>query len=136
MQSVKRLITLEEMYIEAAYQATCYSRGLTRLLTTQEAFVDIVNQDQTIQNVQSDLWSTVSTFPFSIIIVLFLHLAMTVFLANEQIQFIYLFGSERDRDHSSYAAHPTVLIMIINVIAQPSSWISNMHHKARVTVII
>ena len=31
-------------------------------MTTQEAFVDSVDQDQTAQNVQSDLWSTLSTF--------------------------------------------------------------------------
>ena len=30
-------------------------------MTTQEAFVDSVDQDQTAQNVQSDLWSTLST---------------------------------------------------------------------------
>ena len=31
-------------------------------MMTQEAFVDTVDQDQTAQNVQSDLWSTLSTF--------------------------------------------------------------------------
>ena len=31
---------------------------------TQEAFVDSVDQDQTAQNVQSDLWSTLSTVSF------------------------------------------------------------------------
>ena len=31
-------------------------------MTTQAAFVDSVDQDQTAQNVQSDLWSTLSTF--------------------------------------------------------------------------
>ena len=30
-------------------------------MTTQEVFVDSVDQDQTAQNVQSDLWSTMST---------------------------------------------------------------------------
>ena len=39
--------------------------GLTlSLLMTQEVFVDIVDQDQTAQNVQSNLWSTLSTFSF------------------------------------------------------------------------
>ena len=33
-------------------------------MTTQEAFVDSVDQDQTAQNVQYDLWSTLSTFSF------------------------------------------------------------------------
>ena len=39
-------------------------------MTTQEAFVNNVDQDltvqnvQTAQNVQSDLWPTLSTFPF------------------------------------------------------------------------
>ena len=33
-------------------------------MTTQEAFVDSVDQDQTAQNVQSDLWSTLSKFSF------------------------------------------------------------------------
>ena len=33
-------------------------------MTTQEAFVDSVDQDQTAQNVQSDLCSSLSTFSF------------------------------------------------------------------------
>ena len=33
-------------------------------MTTRDAFVDSVDQDQTAQNVQSDLWSTPSTFSF------------------------------------------------------------------------
>ena len=33
-------------------------------MTTQEAFLDSVDQDQTAQNVQSDLWSTLSTLLF------------------------------------------------------------------------
>ena len=37
---------------------------LSLLLTIQEAFVDSADQDQTAQNVQSDLWSTLSTFLF------------------------------------------------------------------------
>ena len=36
-------------------------------MTTQEEFVDSVNQDQTAQHVQSDHWSTLSTFSFYII---------------------------------------------------------------------
>ena len=45
---------------------TLFNRLLTisLLMTTQEAFVDSVDQDQTAQNVQSDLWSTLSTFSF------------------------------------------------------------------------
>ena len=31
-------------------------------MTTQEACVDNGDQDQTVQNVQSDLWPTLSTF--------------------------------------------------------------------------
>ena len=31
-------------------------------MTTQEAFVNSVDQDQTTQNVQYDLWSALSTF--------------------------------------------------------------------------
>ena len=31
-------------------------------MTTQVAFVDSEDQDQTAQNVQSDLWCTLSTF--------------------------------------------------------------------------
>ena len=31
-------------------------------MMTQETFVDIVDQDQTAQNVQSDLWSTLTTY--------------------------------------------------------------------------
>ena len=31
-------------------------------MTTQEGFVDSVNQDKTAQNLQSDLWSALFTF--------------------------------------------------------------------------
>ena len=34
------------------------------MMMCQEAFVDSVDQDQTAQNMQSDLWSTLSTFSF------------------------------------------------------------------------
>ena len=33
-------------------------------MPTQEAFVDSVDQDQTAQKAQSELWSTLSTFSF------------------------------------------------------------------------
>ena len=33
-------------------------------MTTQEAFVESVDQDQTAQNMQSDLWSTLPPFSF------------------------------------------------------------------------
>ena len=35
---------------------------LSLLISTQELFVDSVDQDQTAQNMQSDLWSTLYTF--------------------------------------------------------------------------
>ena len=47
-------------------------------MTTQEAFVDSVDQDQTAQNVQSDLWSTLPSFSFKITTELFPHLAIEV----------------------------------------------------------
>ena len=59
-------------------------------MTTQEATMDSVDQDQTAQNVQSDLWFTLSTFSIWIITKLFLH----VFLANEKTS-SYLFSTER-----------------------------------------
>ena len=37
---------------------------LSLLMMTQEGFVDSVDQDQTAQNGQSDLCSTLSTFSF------------------------------------------------------------------------
>ena len=50
-------------------------------MTIEEAFVDSVDQDQTAQNMQSDLWSKLSTFSFYIITILFRHLAtMEVYL--------------------------------------------------------
>ena len=57
-----------------------FGKGLTLslLMTTQKDFVDSVDQDQTAQNVQSDLWSTLSTFLFYMIIESFLHLAMEI----------------------------------------------------------
>ena len=33
-------------------------------MMAQEVFVDSVDQDQTSQNMQSDLWSALSTFSF------------------------------------------------------------------------
>ena len=62
-------------------------------MTTQEAYVDSVDQDQTAQNVQSDLWSTPSTFVFQIITESFLHRAMEVYSLAMKI-YDYLFGSE------------------------------------------
>ena len=59
-------------------------------LTTQEAFGDTVDQDETAQNMQSDLWSTLSTF-----FILDYNYTVSsscngsVFLANEIERFIY-----------------------------------------------
>ena len=49
------------------------------MLTTREAFVDSVYQDQTAQNVGSDFLLTLSTFLFYTITELFLHLVMEVY---------------------------------------------------------
>ena len=43
---------------------TCFLLALSVMLTTKEAFVYSADQDQTAQNVQSDLGSTLSTFSF------------------------------------------------------------------------
>ena len=45
------------------------NRGWTLLLLmmTQESFVNIVDQDQTAKNMQSDLWPILTTFSFYII---------------------------------------------------------------------
>ena len=48
-------------------------------MTTQDVILDRVDQDQTAQNVQSDLGSTLSTFLFETITELFLHFAMEVY---------------------------------------------------------
>ena len=50
-------------------------------MTTQEAFVNSVDQDLTAQNVQSDLCSTWSTFSLYryVMTELFVHLAMEVY---------------------------------------------------------
>ena len=69
-------------------------------MTTQEAFVDSVDQDQTARNVQSDLWSTLSTFSFYIISESFLHLAMGVYFSQWKTT-IYSFGSEWLKNTSS-----------------------------------
>ena len=50
------------LYFDDKYGLGLKLLTLSLLLTTQEAFVDSVDQDQTAQNVQSDLWSTLSTF--------------------------------------------------------------------------
>ena len=52
------------------------------LLTTHEAFVDSVDQDQTARNVQSDLWSTLSTISFYILTKLSLDLAMEMYFLS------------------------------------------------------
>ena len=67
--------------------------ALSILLTTQEAFVDSVSQDQTPQNVLSDLGSTMSTFSFKIVTKLSSSCNGSVFLVDEKSR-IYLFGSE------------------------------------------
>ena len=56
-----------------------------------------IDQDQSTQNVQSDLWSTLSTISLYIITKSFLHLAMEVFLFlfSQWKTTIYSFGSER-----------------------------------------
>ena len=51
-------------------------------MTKQEAFVDIVDQDQTAHNVQSDLWSTLSTVSFQILTDSFLRLAIEVYFQS------------------------------------------------------
>ena len=52
---------------------------LSPLFTKQEAFVDSIAQDQTVRNVQSDRWSTLSIFI----------LQWKCILANEKARFIY-----------------------------------------------
>ena len=63
-------------------------------MMTQEALVDSVDQDQNAHNMQSDLWSTLSTFSFKLITELFLHLAMEVYFCQWKST-IYSFGIER-----------------------------------------
>ena len=63
--------------------------------TTQEALVDSVDQDQTAQNMQSDIWCTLST----VFIVDYNWTISSicngnVFLGNEKIKFIYLVVKE------------------------------------------
>ena len=57
-------------------------------MTTLEAFADSVDQDQTAQNVQSDLLSTLSTF-HSRNLTVSLYLKGSVILANQNARFIY-----------------------------------------------
>ena len=64
---------------------------LSLLMTTQKAFVDSVDQDQTAQNVQSDLCSTLSTFSFYIISKSFLDLAMEVHMYFQSMKNYDLF---------------------------------------------
>ena len=49
------------------------------MMTTREASVDIVDQDQIVQNVQSDLWTTLTIFSFLIVTKSLLYLAMEVY---------------------------------------------------------
>ena len=57
---------------------------------TSEVFVGNVDQDQTVQNVQSDFWSKLSTFFFLINNwIVPSHCGWSVFSANEKIQFIF-----------------------------------------------
>ena len=61
-------------------------------MTTQEAFVDRVYQVQTEQNVQSDLWSSLSTFfipGYNLSASRYLFCNGCIFSANEKAQFIY-----------------------------------------------
>ena len=64
---------------------------LSLLLTIQEPFADSVDQDQTAQNVQSDLWSTLSTF-FNLYCFLIFQWQC---IFSQWKSMIYLFGSER-----------------------------------------
>ena len=57
-------------------------------MRTQEAFVDSVDQDQTAQNVQSDLWSTLSTLNRFLIL-------QWKYIFSQWKTTIYSFGSER-----------------------------------------
>ena len=60
-------------------------------MTTQEAFVDSVSQDQTAQNVQFCLWSTLCTVIFIIDYneIVSSSWNRSLFSANEKIRFIY-----------------------------------------------
>ena len=58
-------------------------------MMTQEAFLDSVDQDQTVQNMQSDIWSTLATF-----IILDYNLTVSswngsTFLADERAWLLY-----------------------------------------------
>ena len=55
---------LDQSEILSSVKILVIGLTLSILLTTEEAFVDSVNQDQTAQNVQSDLCSILATFPF------------------------------------------------------------------------
>ena len=62
---------------------------------TQEAFVDSVDQDQTAQNVQSDLWSTLSTlFTLDYNLTVSSSYRRRVVLAYEKVRYIYLIVKE------------------------------------------
>ena len=63
-------------------------------MTKVVAFVFSVSQDQTANNVQSDLWSTLSTNHSRLTVNCFFILQWKYILANKKLQF-YLFGNKR-----------------------------------------
>ena len=88
--SFRRLLKLQ--WKRSLTQTACQeSLTLSLLLTTQEAFVDSVDQDQTAQDMQSELWSTLSTFSFFTINLWIASSSCngSVFLANQKLRFIF-----------------------------------------------
>ena len=66
-------------------------------MTTQRFFMDSIGQDQTSQNMESDLWSTLSTnFILDYNLNLFFILQWKYTFSQWKTT-IYLFGNERDR---------------------------------------
>ena len=65
----------------------------------KKTFVDIVDQDQTVQNVQSDLWCTVHCFTLGYNETVSSSWNRSVILANEK-NTIYSFGSEKIKQMS------------------------------------
>ena len=101
---------------------------LSLLLTTQETFVNIVDQDQTAQNVRPNLWSTL--FTFLIITQLFLYLAMELYfyvgggemLVNNILSFSdNLRNSVKDKSihFESHFVNPWTLYHIIPTFNDP-----------------
>ena len=64
-------------------------------MTIQQAFVDSVDQDQTAQNVQSDLWSTLSTVFVSRLLLSRSFILLLYCILSQLKTTIYLFGGER-----------------------------------------